>query len=333
MKVAIVIPNLNGEKYLQDSIDSLLSQTQQHTIIVVDNASNDNSAKIIKSNKDVILLENKENLGFAGGVNTGIRYALGNDFEAIALFNNDAIAEPTWLEELVKVITSDEKIGIVTCYFQKIDKKHIDSTGDLYTIWGLPYPRDRDQKVADVTRDKLEPVFGASGGASLYRSSMLRDIGIFDEDFFAYYEDVDISFRAQLRGYKIMFAPKSVAFHIQGATATKISGFATYQTFKNFPLVVIKNVPAGMLFQVLPRFWLAYLSIFVSSSLKGGVVPAISGWWASVRLTPKKLRARKQIQRNATVTNDYIRSIIVHDLPPNATKLRKLRTIFTLGLR
>lgn len=333
MKVAIVIPNLNGEKYLQDSIDSLLSQTQSHTLIVVDNASTDDSVKIIKSNKDVVLLENKENLGFAGGVNTGIRYALDNGFEAIALFNNDAIAQPTWLEELVKVMQKDDKTGIVTCFFQKIDKKHVDSTGDIYTTWGLPYPRDRDLKVVDVTRDKLEPVFGASGGASLYRSSMFKDIGIFDEDFFAYYEDVDISFRAQLRGYRVMFAPRSVAFHIQGATTSKISGFATYQTFKNFPLVVIKNVPAGMLWQVLPRFWLAYISIFVSSSLKGSFVPAVSGWWASVRLTPKKLRERRQIQKNATVTNDYLRSIIMHDLPPNAIKLRKLRAIFTLGLR
>lgn len=331
MKVAVVIPNLNGEEYLQDSLTSLLSQSYPCTVIVVDNASSDKSVEIIKDNKEVKLLENTENLGFAGGVNTGIRYALDQGFDAVALFNNDAIAQKDWLEQLVKTLEDNEEAGIITCFFQKIDKKHIDSTGDIYTTWGLPYPRDRDLKVADVVRTEVEPVFGASGGASLYRASMLRSIGLFDEDFFAYYEDVDISFRAQLAGYKVLFTPKSVAFHIQGATASKISGFASYQTFKNLPLILVKNVPANMFFGIYIRFSIAYISIFISSSLKGNFVPAFKGWLMSVKLLPKKLKERKLIQKSSVVSKDYLSSIITHDIPPNAGKLRLLRRIFTLG--
>lgn len=332
MKVAVVIPNLNGEKYLQESLTSLLEQSYPCKIIVVDNASSDKSVEIVRKNKDVQLIENTENLGFAGGVNTGIRYALDNGFDAVALFNNDAIAKKDWLEQLVKVLDDNKNTGIITCFFQKIDKKHIDSTGDIYTSWGLPYPRDRDLLVSETHRTAIEPVFGASGGASLYRASMLRKIGLFDEDFFAYYEDIDISFRAQLAGYKILFTPKAVAFHIQGATSSKISGFATYQTFKNYPLILVKNVPRSMFLGIYIRFSIAYLSIFISSSLKGNFVSAFKGWLMFVRLFPKKLKERRTIQRTSVVDKAYLKTIITNDLPPDAKKLRTFRRIFTFGI-
>src|SRR5690606_20741179 len=143
-----------------------------------------------------------------------IRAALRKNTDYIALFNNDAVAHQDWLKNLVKTLEDDPETGIATCKLLSADKSRIDSTGDFYTTWGLPFPRGRGE--AKLTKyDNDTRVFGASGGASLYRASMLKEIGLFDEDFFAYYEDVDISFRAQLAGWKVLYVPTAEAYHQQ----------------------------------------------------------------------------------------------------------------------
>lgn len=326
MKVAVVIPNWNGADMLVQSIKTLQAQTYAHTLVVVDNGSVDNSVELVETNfPDAVLLKNPVNLGFAGGVNTGIRYALKENFDAIALFNNDAQADQKWLEYLVQNLEDYPEVGIVTCKFMSLDKTHLDSTGDIYTTWGLPYPRGRDEKAGDQY-DSDPWVFGASGGASLYRSAMLHQIGLFDEDFFAYYEDVDISFRAQLAGWKARYEPKAKAYHATSSTGSKIKGFFTYQTIKNYPFVFWKNVPMGLMPVMLPRFVLAY-GVF---TLKGLFTPhrtwfTLKGLFVTTVLVPKKLWQRRLIMKTRKVSNDYIRSILTWDLPPNAHKLRELR--------
>ncbi len=324
--IAVVMLNWNG---LEDSLaclSALGAQTQPHKVIAVDNASADKFCEIIETEqKDVALLKNSQNLGFAGGVNTGIRYALTHNFAYVALINNDATPEPDWLAELVKTAEEYPQAGIVTGKLLKKDHT-IDSTGDLYTSWGLAYPRGRG--TADIAAQKhTEEVFGATGGASLYRSKMFEKIGLFDEDFFAYYEDVDISFRAQLAGWKVLYQPKAVAFHKIGASSSKIKGFTTYQTIKNVPWIFIKNVPLPLFPVILPRLIIAYWSIVFSSIAKGALMPVVKGLCVSSIKTPKKLLERSTIQRHKKVTARYIKSIITHDLPPNATKLRQLRVV------
>lgn len=329
IKIAIVVPNWNGKDTLGDCLDSLLNQSYPAKIIVVENGSTDGSAEFLKENyPTVTTLPQPKNLGFAGGVNVGIRYSLEQKYNAIALFNNDAVADKEWLKHLVSELDSHSEAGIVTCKLLKSDKKHIDSTGDLYTTWGLPYPRGRDETKLDKYDDSVE-VFGASGGASLYRASMLKEIGLFDEDFFAYYEDVDISFRAQLAGWKVRYTPKSVAYHQQGLTSSKIKGFTTYQTFKNFPWLFWKNVPGKLVFSIFWRFTVAYTSIFISTIINGRGWYAIKGLLTALWLLPKKLGQRRTIQQQRKVPIEYIDSILVRDLPPNADKLRKLRSFFS----
>lgn len=327
-KVAVVIPNWNGADLISKCLDSLKNQTLKPSIVVVDNGSSDNSIDITKQHKDVELLSLDKNYGFAGGVNKGIKFAIKNDYKYVVLFNNDAIASRDWLKNLVLAADKHKEAGIITGKLMSSDKKHIDSTGDLYTIWGLPFPRGRDQ-LDKGQFDKPGFVFGASGGASLYKVSMLKKISLFDEDFFAYYEDVDISFRAQLAGYKVWYEPKAVAYHATGSTSKKIKGFTTYQTFKNQPLVLVKNVPSGLIINIFPRFILAYLSIGFSSLVNGRGWPAFKGFCSMLYLLPKKLKERHKIKNNRQVDTKYIKSILVNDLPPNATKLRKLRKVFT----
>lgn len=328
-KIAVVIPNLNGENYLAEAIDSLLEQTVVATIIIVENASTDNSMAVIDSYGDkLVVLKNDKNLGFAGGVNVGIRYALENNFNAVALFNNDAVAAPTWLAELSATLGKNEKNGIVTGKIELNGRNQLDSTGEFYTSWGLPYPRGRGEQTD--TYKSEEVVFGASGGASIYRSTMLRQIGLFDEKFFAYYEDTDISFRAQLAGWKVIYTPSAVVSHRQGETSKKmVRGFTIQQTFKNLPMLFWKNVPVELLPSIGVRFLVAYTLIFGKALLSKNCPAALKGFLSSILLAPHTLSERRRIQQSKSVPTSYISFIIVKDLPPDQTGIRKIRSIFT----
>lgn len=325
-KVAVIVPNYNGAKFIRPCLDSIQNQSIACDIILVDNASADNSLEIIKSNyPNVQVVINTSNLGFAGGVNSGIRHAIAKHYDFIVLLNNDAVADKQWIEYLLEEITSSNSVGIVASKMIDAGQKLLDSTGEEFTSWGLCYPRGRSESVIGHY-DGRTTIFAASGGASMYKAEMFKEIGIFDEDYFAYYEDVDISFRAQLAGWQIRFAPKAIVYHKIGATSGKIKGFTTYQTMKNYPFLVIKNVPTRLLPEILPRFILAYFSFYFSAVGRGQILPATKGLLVSLLFLPKKIIQRYNIQRNRKVSTNYIDSMIVHDLPPNATKLRRLRS-------
>jgi GT2 family glycosyltransferase len=325
-KVSVVIPNWNGANDLPDCLDSLHAQTLKPHIVVVDNGSSDNSLKLLEAEyPSVEVIKLRKNRGFAGGVNAGIRKSLKDGFKYIALLNNDATADKPWLRHLVETLDKNPAVGIATSKIVDRDNTHIDSTGDIYTVWGLAFPRGRGEAVSDKY-DRDTEVFGASGGASLYRSSMLEEIGLFDEDFFAYYEDVDISFRAQLAGWKVAYVPQAAVYHKIGATSSRVKNFAIYQTLKNYPQLLWKNVPAKLMWRIFPRFVLAYFMIWGRAVSRGQVWASTKGVLASILLWPKKLFQRYKIQKSRKVSASYIHSIITHDLPPNAGNLRKLRT-------
>jgi GT2 family glycosyltransferase len=325
LKTAVVVPNWNGKDSLGACLDSLLGQSEKSQIIVVDNGSSDGSAEYIEANyPDVLLLKHDKNLGFTGGVNAGIRKAMEFDAEYIALLNNDAVADTEWLKSLVVFLDEYENTGIATAKICDSRKTHLDSTGDIYTSWGLPYPRGRGEEYSN-NYDQAVWVFGASGGASLYRIKMLEEIGLFDDDFFAYYEDVDLSFRAQLAGWKVGFVPAALAYHQIGATSSKMKGFTTYQTMKNLPMLMWKNVPFRLLPTVVPRFYIAYNAFYVSAAGRGQLWPAVRGELAFVLKSPRKFYQRRQIQKKRKVSDEYIKSMLTWDLPPNAQRLRNLR--------
>lgn len=331
-RVAIVVLNWNGITDTIACLESLLVQTYTHFhILVIDNGSVDNSVETLttyqkKHTNKITVVQNSVNLGFAGGVNTGIEWALNGDFDFVALFNNDAVADKNWLNSLVES-AQPTKIGITTGMLLHEDGKTIDSTGDWMSSWGLAFPRNRGDKVH--VAPKSGPVFGATGGASLYKTDLFKDIGLFDDDFFAYYEDADISFRAQLAGWTVAYTPKAIAYHKQGATSNKIPGFTTYQTFKNLPLLFLKNVPRSLLLSVGIRFYFAYVLILLNAIAKGNGLPALKGAWMSFVLGFKKRGERRQIQQSKRVSDDYIKSILWDDLPPDQTGIRNVRKIFT----
>lgn len=330
-RVVIVILNWNG---IDDTLDCLKSLGKQsynnHDILVVDNGSNDDSKPKLKEyqskNKNINLIFEPNNLGFTGGVNRGIQWAIDNKYKYVALFNNDATADKKWLGSLVEQLDDNKKIGIATGLLLLADGKKIDSTGEQYSKWGLPFPRNRGHLASK--KPTSEFTFGATGGASLYRVKMLKEIGLFDNDFFAYYEDTDVSFRAQLAGWKVKYTEKAIAYHKQGETSKKIPGFTVYQTFKNLPLLFIKNVPRELIFAIGIRFYFAYIMMYLNTIKNGTWKHSSKGILESIILTPKKISERLVIQRNKKVDTDYIKNILWPDLPPDQTGLRKLRNFF-----
>ncbi|MCP9465948.1 MAG: hypothetical protein NNC22_00920 [Candidatus Nanosynbacter sp. P5B_S4_bin.39.1] len=159
---------------------------------------------------------------------------------------------------------------------------------------------------------------------------MFDDIDMFDEDFFMYYEDVDLSFRAQLAGWKVRFTPKAIAYHKVGASSKKVPGLAVYNTFKNLPLVFLKNVPGKLFWYIGIRFLLTYWLIFASAIRHGNGWPAFKGALASIIHKPAAYKKRLHIQKNRKVSVDYIRNII-HDGPlPNQTGLLKFKHFFRI---
>jgi hypothetical protein len=328
VKVSVVVPNWNGEKDLPSCLDSLRLQSQSAQIIVVDNNSSDNSVNLVqKKYPQVELIKLKKNKGFTGGVNAGIRRSIETGSKYVALLNSDAVAHRQWLKKLIYFLEQNPQAGIVSPKILDYEGKRLDSAGDIYTIWGLPYPRGRGE-IDNGQYDNERWIFGASGAASCYRTKMLKEIGLFDEDFFAYYEDVDISFRAQLAGWKVAYVPDAIVYHQIGAASSKIKDFTAYQTLKNLPMLMWKNVPLGLLPKVWPRFELAYTAIALRTLQRrqfGAFFKGIMAWGI---LWPKKFIQRYKIQKTRKVSNNYLSSIIVYDLPPNAIKLRKVRRLW-----
>ena len=271
MKATVVIPNLNGAGWLRDSIESVWAQTMQDLeLIVVDNGSTDESLAIAQSYQGrpgYTLIQNDTNTGFSHAVNQGIRAAKG---EYVALFNNDAFAEPDWLENLIAAAEQDGRIfAVSSLMIRHFERELADDAGDYVTLLGFACKRGDGMKASRY--QKPGRVFSACGGAALYRKSILDEIGLFDETFFAYYEDVDISWRANSLGYKNVYCPTARCYHICGATtgAVRYNPFKSIQSGRNSILLPYKNMPILMLLLNLPFLVFGYLLKAAMFRLRG----------------------------------------------------------------
>lgn len=319
-RVAVVIPNWNGADFIRECLSSLQEQTLKPHIMVVDNGSHDDSVAIIEEEfPRVELLKFKDNAGFAGGVNRGLKPLLEQDFDFIALFNNDAVADKNWLKNLVAAGQS-KKRGIITGKFMRIDKVHIDSTGDQYSTRGMPFPRGRNHKDSGQY-DRGEEVFSGTGGASLYRTSMLKEIGLFDEAFFAYFEDVDISFRAQLAGWKVWYEPTAIAYHHVSGTSSKLGDFARYHSIKNLVYLYDKNMPGWLFWKYKPVFLYQLLRIAAGALRDRKVIMFLKALSVVLTSMPDTLAKRHDIQKSRSVSPGYIDSKLYKTKPPKIPTL------------
>ncbi len=314
--ITVVVPTWNGRHLLEECLDSLLAQSVPARIILVDNGSVDGSGSLVRNRYPGIrLVELDRNHGFTGAVNRGIEEAVKDGTDFVALLNNDARADASWLEGLLETMEDHPEVGIATSKVLRTDGRHLDSAGNLYSVWGHPFPRGRDE--LDVGQyDERAFVFGASGGASLYRMAMLAEIGLFDDDFFAYYEDDDLSFRAQLAGWKVMYEPRSLAHHRVAATSSKHPTLRRYHVTKNAFYLFHKNMPGRLYVRYLSRFGVGFLSLLAGTAKRrdfGALFPAL--WHIVVTFGPL-MRKRRSIQEKRVVSDAYVDSILYHGVPP-----------------
>ena len=310
MLVSIVIPNWNGAGFLPTCLDALRSQTyRSFEVIVVDNGSRDDSVELLRRNyPEARVIDWPENRGFAAAVNEGIRQARG---EAVALLNNDTEADPLWLSELCHAATLHPEVGFFASKLLLFDRREVlHSAGDFYGVDGVPGNRGVWQEDLGQFDDERE-VFGACGGAALYRLDMLRDVGLFDEGLGSYCEDVDLSFRAQLAGYRCLFVPTARVYHRLSATGGGPT--ASYYCGRNFILVLAKNMPGSLI----RRYWWSILGAqarYVGESLwhfrESAARARLRGQLAALAHLPRALEARREVQAKRRVADSRIESIL-----------------------
>src|SRR2546427_3232710 len=205
----VIIVNHNGRHFLGDCLTSLGAQSfRNFEAWVVDNGSQDGSVRFIRDNFPwVRLISLERNVGFCAGNNLAIRETTG---ELVVLLNNDTAVRSNWLEELVRATLANPEVGICASRILYLAKPHaLYAVGDGYTAWGTAFRRG-DGELEDGRYEEAAAVFSACACAALYRRSMLDEIGLFDEDLFSNYEDVDLGFRARLAGYSCLYVPKAV---------------------------------------------------------------------------------------------------------------------------
>lgn len=246
MNVSIVIPNYNGENYILDCIASIYDQiSYKRSIIVIDNHSKDNSIALIQAKfPEITLIANSENVGFAAAVNQGIKVS---ETKYVILLNNDAFARQGFVRELHNCIESDPKIFSVSAKMLRFSQPGlIDDAGDELTLLGWAY-KNGDGNLSEA-HNKQRTIFSACAGAAIYRREAFEQIGYFDESFFAYLEDVDIGFRANLYGYRNVFCPTAKVEHIGSATTgSKYNDFKVKISARNNVWLLVKNLPFVLL--------------------------------------------------------------------------------------
>lgn len=247
--VSVIILNYNGKKVIRPCLESLINQTYKNLeTIVVDNASADGSVEIIKKDfPSVRLIINEANLGFGAGNNIGIGAAAG---EFLLVLNNDARLESDCVEELVRSINKDQKYGACAAkILLEYEKGLLDVAGIAICSDGISIGRGRLEPHDRFNTE--EEVFFASGCASLYRRKMLDDIRlsdeIYDEDFFAYADDTDLGWRAQLAGWKCIYNPKAIVYHLHSASTSNYSSLKAFLVERNRIWVAVKNFTLTML--------------------------------------------------------------------------------------
>ena len=249
--VSVIIPNYNGEVFLKECLTSLEEQTyKDFETIVVDNGSGDESCRTIREGFPAVrIIELGENTGFSKAANKGIEEAAG---EFIFMLNNDTSCEPDCIRELVSCIQTDPRIFSVNSkMIQYNNRTLLDDTGDGYCLLGLSYKKGYNRPVRRKTRST--EVFSACGGASLYRKNIMDEIGGFDENFFAYLEDVDLGYSARIHGCRNIYCPDAIVYHVMsGTSGIAKSEFKTRLSARNNSYLIYKNMPVLQLLINLP---------------------------------------------------------------------------------
>lgn len=301
---SLIIVCWNSSKHLPRCMESISLQTFQYfEIIIVDNGSDDGGTAGLEEKYPGLNLRVERlpsNLGFAAANNLGARLARG---KWLILLNADAFPKPDWLLELITAADAHPEItSFSSRQIQAGNPKILDGAGDAYHVsglaWriGLGYPSER------YGLGSTE-IFSPCAAAAMYLRQAFLEVGGFDEAFFSYFEDVDLGFRLQLRGYRCLYVPKAVVHHVGSATFGTLSDFAFYHSHRNLVWTFFKNMPADLLWRYLPAHIVASLIYVLYYTFRGRGKVLWKAKWNALRGLPGAFKKRIEIQKNRKATS------------------------------
>ena len=297
--ISIVIVTWNGREHLEGCLTAVASQQGVDAeTILVDNASTDGTIDFMRARFPwVRIVSLDRNHGFAGGNNAGAREARGR---YLAFLNNDTIADPNWLRALRDGVDEPRSIALATSRIVYMhDPSTVDSAGDGMTRWGGAFKRHHGGAAADATESR--EVFGACGAAFIIAKQVFDTLGGFDPDFFISHEDVDLSYRAQLRGYRCRYVAGSVVRHRGSSTLGRASRLAVFHGQRNLEWVYVQNTPLPILLRTLPGHLLYVAAAAIHFARHGCLGTFLSAKMAALWGLPRALRKRTRIQQARSV--------------------------------
>jgi GT2 family glycosyltransferase len=319
--VLVVVVNWNGTRIVGECLGGLRRQIyRDFSVVVVDNGSSDDSVEFVRTSyPEVNVISLPENLGFCVANNIAMR---GIERRYVALLNNDAVPEPSWLGTLVETLETVPEAGFAASKMLLWhDRKKIDRAGDAYTRAGTGRLRGRGSPASKY--DDREWIFGACAGAALYRTSMLSDIGFFDEDLFLLYEDVDLSFRAQLMGYRCLYVPQAIVYHRASGSIVHDSPVSVYYSHRNLEWVYIKNMPKRLIVKTIIPHLIYNIGALVYFAAVGRLKHFVRAKVDAVKGMDLAWRKRQRIQARKRVDDLYVWNLLEKErfLPRLARRL------------
>lgn len=320
MKVSVVTPNYNGKDFLYAYFESLIKNSNEiGEVIIVDNGSSDGSQEFIRNYREkvdfpIVLIENSQNLGFAEAVNQGIS-KVRHDY--VFSLNNDTVVEKSAILELLNLLNTDERIFSASSKMVQFNNPElIDDAGDDYTLLAYTKKRGNNQNLNKFI--EVSEVFSSCAGAALYRKDLLEELGGFDSEFFAYMEDVDLGYRARINGYKNLFCPNAVVYHIGSATTgSQYNEFKVRLAARNNVWVVYKNLPIPQKIVNILFLFLGFLIKYVFFLKKGFGPTYLNGLKEGLK-TRNKI---KKVEFKSKNWKNYFK--IEYELIKNTFKLLK----------
>lgn len=309
-KTTVVIPNYNGRNFIENCLDSLTKGSVLPYIIVVDNGSEDGSLELLRQKYEVEkypyieIISLSKNTGFSHAVNVGIERA---ETEYVFLLNNDTVVDEHCVEELQNAMDATPRLFSVGAKMLNLHQpEKIDDAGDFYCALGWAFARGKDKPAKNYNKDDI--VFAACAGAAMYRRSLFDKIGLFDEAYFAYLEDIDIGYRANLWGYRNGFAHRAVVFHAGSAVSgSRHNSFKVALSSRNSIYLISKNMPFLQIIINLPFLLLGYMVKFFFFAVKGMGGDYLKGVGKGFRLAFSKEGRSQKVRFQIKRIPEYMR--------------------------
>lgn len=301
-RLTVAVLSYDGRHLLEMMLPSLARQRYgDFEVVVVDNGSRDDTLHwLAESWPQVRVISLPENIGVTAALNVCAR---AGDGELLALFNNDVELDADCLGELVGALDAHPQAGWAAGKLRDFQRRELlDGAGDVFT-WAATGGRRGHGEVDRGQYDAPGEVFGACGGAALYRRSVLRLVGDFDEDFFAFYEDVDWNLRAQLAGFSCRYVPSALAYHMGSATIGRgLSDFTRYHLWRNRLWIIAKDLPLGAIVRHSPQLLLGQLENLAMALRARKLGIWLRVWRDALQGLPRMLRKRRRVQASRRIT-------------------------------